>query len=248
MAELTAESSTVRSTVRGSFFVWMSCVLALLAFAGFTPTYFLPMADDSLRQLRGAVHLHGMLFFGWTLLLIAQTLLVANGSIARHRAMGLAGISLATAMVIFGLMVNLLFNAGQLADNPAGAYQGAFNGQSSMVLFGMLFGFAIANIRKPEVHKRLMIMATIAIMGAAITRLYSPLFGTAQEVPQILSKGTQDLLILAVLIYDWRLLGRPHKATLIAGGAIIGVQILRVTVTDTAAWQAICNFTFQLVT
>jgi hypothetical protein len=49
------------------------------------------------------VHVHGVLFSSWTLLLLSQTLLVATGRLRNHRAWGLAGISLATAMVFMGL-------------------------------------------------------------------------------------------------------------------------------------------------
>src|SRR5215469_13271948 len=79
------------------FYVGMAAVFVLIAFAAFTPTYWGKLAAGSYR---GApiTHIHGALFFFWTLSFFAQTALVATGRTPDHRRWGLAGISLATAM------------------------------------------------------------------------------------------------------------------------------------------------------
>ena len=51
------------------------------------------------------VHFHGLLFFAWSLYFAFQSWLAASGKIARHRAIGMIGVSLATAMTIFGFLV-----------------------------------------------------------------------------------------------------------------------------------------------
>jgi hypothetical protein len=88
------------------FYVWMAAVCALVAFAGFAPTYWLQLPAGTFVG-SPLVHIHGALFSIWTLLLLSQTLLVANGRLNNHRAWGLAGISLATSMVGFGMAAAL---------------------------------------------------------------------------------------------------------------------------------------------
>ena len=90
----------------GGLYVVMAWVCAVIAFAGFTPSYWAPLATG---QFAGAaiLHLHGLLFSAWMVYFILQTLWVATGRVARHRALGLLGISLATAMLFVGIMAAL---------------------------------------------------------------------------------------------------------------------------------------------
>ena len=237
MAELAVNRRAEAGAGYG-FFFWMAAVCVLLAFGGFTPTYFMPLAEGSLREVNAAVHIHGTLFFGWTLLLLYQTSLVAQRRTARHRAIGMAGIAVATAMLIFGLLVNLLANAGRLeAGDTARAYRSVYLGWSSMVLFAPMVFLAIRNVAKPDVHKRLMLLATCATLGAATARLYLPLFDF-ELVPRPLALGTVDAIVVAMLVYDWRTLGRPHRVTLIGGSALLLIQLLQAPVIATEGWHA----------
>jgi uncharacterized membrane protein YraQ (UPF0718 family) len=107
------------------FYVWMAGIFVLIAFGGFIPTYWARLATGTFK---GApiLHIHGMLFFAWTLLFLAQTTLVATGRTPRHRNWGLAGISLATAMAftvalaaINSMKVAETMGMGDMAQTPA---------------------------------------------------------------------------------------------------------------------------------
>ena len=80
------------------FHVWMAGIFILIAFGGFVPTYWVPLADGSFRAAP-IVHIHGTLLFSWCLLYLAQTAWIASGLMPTHRAWGMAGIALFTAMV-----------------------------------------------------------------------------------------------------------------------------------------------------
>ena len=248
MAELTAN---VRVGERsGSFFFWMAALCVFYAFGGFSTTYFVPMAEGTLRHVTPAVHIHGILFFGWTLAFLLQSRLVGQGQVALHRSMGMAGISLATAMVVMGLIVNWRAFAGAMEEGAPSerAYMLVFSGTQSMVLFGTLFGLAIANIKRSDVHKRLMLFATTMILGAAVSRLWRPLFdGDPGSVPTLLVFATTDVILIAALVYDWRTLGRVHGATVIGGALLVGSQIFRLTVPSTEAWQSLAPMLASLV-
>ena len=82
----------------------MALACMAVAFLGFAPTYWLPMAKRSLSA-SPVVHFHGLLFFAWSLYFVFQSWLAASGKVARHRAIGMIGVSLATAMTIFGFLV-----------------------------------------------------------------------------------------------------------------------------------------------
>lgn len=134
------------------FYAWMAAVCALVAFGGFAPAYWLQLPAGTFVG-SPLVHIHGALFSIWTLLMLSQTLLVANGRLDHHRAWGLAGISLATAMVIIGLAAAIQTLTMGLAAGY-GDHSRAFLilPVSVISLFAGFFIAAIANIKRPEIH------------------------------------------------------------------------------------------------
>ena len=79
------------------FYVGMALVFVLIAFGGFIPTYWARIASGTFGGAP-VLHFHGFFFFTWTLFFLAQTWMVASGRTMDHRAWGVAGVSLATAM------------------------------------------------------------------------------------------------------------------------------------------------------
>ena len=88
----------------GYFYFYMALACTAVAFLGFAPTYWLPLANRSFSA-SPVVHFHGLLFFAWSLYFVFQSWLAASGRVARHRTIGMIGVSLATAMTIFGFLV-----------------------------------------------------------------------------------------------------------------------------------------------
>src|SRR6185437_10133246 len=79
-------------------FHWrMAVVFVVIAFGGFTPTYWARLAAGTFPA-SPIVHAHATLLFSWTLLHLIQTTLVAAGRTARHQALGLFGIALFSVM------------------------------------------------------------------------------------------------------------------------------------------------------
>ncbi len=97
--EQTLQQNTVTSAHRFDryFYFYMAIACAVIAFAGFAPTYWIPLLSGKLNA-HPIIHLHGAIFFAWSLFLVHQTWLATSGRIRSHRANGLIGVSLATAM------------------------------------------------------------------------------------------------------------------------------------------------------
>jgi hypothetical protein len=236
------------------FYVWMAGACVLIAFVGFAPTYWLQLAPGTFVG-SPLLHVHGLLFSAWPLYLLLQTVLVARGRVVRHRAWGLLGVSIATAMVFVGFAVANDVLAVRLAagyGDRARAFHIAST--SSITLFGILVVAAIVNVSRPEVHKRLMLLATISMLPPAIARLFfavsvgigpgvRPGIGPPRTVESILAPTLiADALILAGVIYDMRTRGRVHPAYLIGGAIILAVQVLRVPMSTTQWWHAMADF------
>ena len=150
----------------------MAAACAIVAFIGFAPTYWAPLAQGSFRG-SALVHIHGALFFAWPLFVVYQTWLVSSGRIVRHRDVGLIGISLATAMTLLGVTVAIVAAARFMGTGVAAETKAFLIVPLSVaVFFAITVGVAIANVRRAEWHKRLMMVATVSLLEAAIARWF----------------------------------------------------------------------------
>src|SRR5437773_3041052 len=118
---VTASPLAVAQSTTRYFYFYMALSVAAVTFLGFAPTFWLPMATHTFKA-NPIVYVHGLVFSSWTLFFVFQTWLASSGRITRHRAVGLIGISFATAMTIFGTLVtvNTLKVAASLGQKDEG--------------------------------------------------------------------------------------------------------------------------------
>src|SRR5476651_1511120 len=158
-----ASAVDVRAESR-SFYVWMAGAFLLIAFGGFTSTYWAKVATGTFHA-EPIIHIHGILLFTWTCFFFVQTALVASGRVLDHRAWGLAGISLFSIMmcsILVGEETVLKRSEAQGFGEAARRFAAV-----TLLAWPLMAGFfaaAIVNIRKPQVHKRLMTLLMIGIM------------------------------------------------------------------------------------
>jgi hypothetical protein len=212
------------------FFSGMAIALVATVFAGFSRTYYLRGAFGS-PELPTLLLVHGFVFTAWMILLVVQTSLVAANKTAVHRRLGVAGAALGVLMTVLGAYV---------AITRAGADLLAF---ATIVVFPTLLGSALLLRKRADYHKRLVLIATLELVTAAVARLPGvvvPLGGLGPLGPAGLF-GITDLFLIAIALYDWRTLGRVHPATLWGGLFLIASQPLRLLINATPAWQSFAN-------
>jgi hypothetical protein len=236
------------------FYVTMAAIFAAIAFGGFAGTYWLQLPYGTFVG-SPMLHLHGLLFSLWTLFFLSQAILVANGRLRNHKAWGLAGISLATAMVFTGLTVAINGLSSRLEAGYGDAARAfAIVPISAVLLFAGFVLAAILNLRRPEWHKRLMLVATTTLLQAAIARFFflaatgggpgmRPGSGPPNTVAFTMPAAfIVDLLLVAAIVHDWRKLGRPHPAYVWGFGVVLAVQLARLPLSQSAAWQRFADF------
>jgi len=221
----------------------MAAVFAATAFLSFVPSYWARIGAGSLNA-PPIIHIHGALFFAWTIFYVAQTALVAARRTPNHRTWGLAGIALFSVMMCTttALGIRAMHVADQLGVGDAGR-QFAVVTFSLIALMAGLFASAIACIRRPEVHRRLMLLVMIVMMEPAIARWFKLLApaGAAGPPPLIATIPTSlvsDLLLLAAVVHDWRTRGRPHHVYVWGGALLVAVQASLIPLGQSAAWMA----------
>ena len=216
------------------FFSGMAVAFAVVIFVGFAPTYYLRTLYDR-PALPSLVHLHGALFSAWILLLVVQTRLVAMKRTDLHRLLGIAGGALAVLMLVVGYLVAI--RAARRTAQIPGQLQFLIVPLGGLIVFPTLVGAAFLLRRLVDVHKRLLLVATIELMNAAVDRL--PGVYAADLAP--FYPGT-DLFLLALVVYDCVTLRRVHPATLWGGSFLVAMQVLRVVLMDTVAWLAMASW------
>jgi hypothetical protein len=225
------------------FYTGMAVAFLFIVFAGFARTYYLRPYFGAPR-LTPLLHLHGLIFSAWLVLLLAQTALVAAKRTAVHRRLGWAGAALAALMILVGTTTAVV--RAKIVEVPPGAPSPLVFltvPLGDMLVFALLIGAGFYYRRRPDVHKRLMLLATIAILPAAVARLP---FGFIQQVGPLAFFGLPDLFVLVLLLYDLLTRGRPHRATVWGGLLLIVSHPLRLFVGTTQAWLAFATWLTDL--
>src|SRR3954471_17128658 len=210
-----------------SYFIGFTIVFALLVLAGFSRTFFLPMAKGTLAKPL-IVHVHGALFFGWTALLVLQALLAATKRLRLHRKIGSFAGWLIIPMLLMGTIVAARDTVHDYNAGDGNAALSFFYGElADLAMFGVLASAAMFLRNKPDFHKRWVIMGSLGLLGAAIGR-----------IPEISAFGLYIFvgLIASVAGYDVASRRAVHAATLIGAAVLLAINLSEEPIGNTQAW------------
>ena len=223
------------------FYTGTALTLATIVFAGFAPTFYTRTA--SLPALSTLLSVHGALFTLWIVLLIAQTAFIAANRRSLHKRVGIAGVGLGIAMVVFGAIAAVDALRRGAAPIP-GVDPRTFLvvPLGDILLFASFLGAGFYFRRSTETHKRLMLIATMSLLGAAFGRII-PRLGL-----EFLVRGGPFsifglVLVLVVLAgaYDFATRRRVHPVYLWGGLAIAVSVPLRLAIGSSAPWLAFAD-------
>lgn len=217
---------------------------------GFAPSFWMPLVTGRVT-LSPILYLHAAVFYGWLALFVVQARLIAAGRTSRHRELGVIGVSLATAMCFVGVAA-AVNSVRQSTAAGFGAQALAFSvvPLTGIAFFAAVFAVAVVNVRRPDVHKRLMLVATVSLLNAAVGRLFvlalgAPVPAAGVEPPPVMvtvpAGLITDLLLIPALWHDWKTRGRIHPAFVWGGLALVAHQVLRVPLAASPAWHAIAE-------
>ncbi len=234
--------SKVSRTDEHRFFLGLSLAILAIALAGFMRTYLLvpqlglPQGALAFTSL---VHVHAALSFGWCVLLIVQSWLVASGRTPQHRKLGTFGVAMYGGLVILGPFVAIHSTARNGSTPDELAFLAVSTG--NIIAYTILFGAALYWRRRPDVHKRLMLLGMVALLTAP--------FGRLIELPYLLEHvigpGT---VVVALAWWDYRSLGQLHPVTRFGGPAILLWELLPNLYMTSAWWLAVARWLVRVFT
>ena len=213
------------------FYIGVTLFLIATVVTGFWASYFGTLLGGGVSRPL-VMHVHGAVFTGWMALLLLQVGLAASGRVHAHRRTGTEGIAYGWLVFLMGCIVTIAapvmhVHAGRWTLDAAASFLILPIGD--MILFAGLFGAAVFHRHQPEVHKRLIIAATVALAFAAVGRLnYSlPVFFALWMAP-----------MAAAMAFDVASIGRIHRINALTTG-VMSIAFLRILVMETNGWKAI---------
>ena len=213
--------------------------IILVVLVGFSRSFFLmplfgTMPDWAAKE--PIFYLHGTVFSAWFALLAWQTYLIRERSLRLHRRIGYAGAGLGTIVVLLGCYAAL-----RAANRPGGFIGVPFPPAQflavplfGMALFAAFLGLAVINRHRPASHKRLILLASIDLLGAPVARL--PLMLPA--LPVWLDSLVYTAFVIALGYWDLRTRGKLRAETVFGGSALVAINFAALPVGSTAAWQS----------
>lgn len=249
-----ASGSSTTAFIDRWIYVFMAVFLIAVVLVGFIPDSLMKIdmvAAGQRPPFPLVMHVHAVLMGSWMLLLLTQTVLMATGRRSMHMQLGVAGMVLAPALVVAGVVL-VPVNLRSVVDFTAGAppevlqeVQGFLDFMSNIALMQLRIGFCFLLLvylalraRKIDsgLHKRLMILATIVPMPAALDRM-TFLYHSLPESP--LTMHLWPLLCLApMFLWDLYRRRRIHKAYWVYAIVMVPTGILVSYLWSSPWWMA----------
>lgn len=232
------------------FYAWMALTCLGVAVLGFVPTFFVPLVQGTFVR-PPVFYLHGMLFFTWTAYFCAQSWLVASGRVLAHREWGVLGAAIAAAMN-FSVMSVVIVRLNQTPPIPVGPGSASFSwvDVSALAFFDTLIVLALANTRRPEVHKRMMLLASISILVAPIARWFVVLFAPPAGAPPgpppfFVEQGPAFITLLLLCIpmaFDWTTRKRISTIYLVGVPIFVLINLTVDPIGFSPQWLAVADW------
>ena len=225
------------------FFSGMTVAVIVTVLVGFGPTYYFKEYFGT-RPLPLRVHVHGALFTAWVLLFAAQVGLIAARRVSLHRRLGVVGGLLVIPMVVSGFWVAVAVGRSPPRVNLDASAMAGLSPLAalaipltSVVIFPLLVGLGLFYRRSTDIHKRLMFLATIALLPPALGRI--PFLAARGPAGFF---GVTILFILALAAYDYRTRGRVHLITLWGGLFLSASFPGRLVLGNTETWHSFARW------
>jgi hypothetical protein len=196
-----------------NFFLVFLAVCWLGVLMGFQPAVAKRLAGHADYPAPLILQVHAVAFSAWMLLLTAQIGLIRARRPQLHMRLGLIAAGLIPLMAVSGFFSEIYSQRFRTAEPDERAF--FIIAIFYVIAFTTLASTAIAARKNPPAHKRLILLATTIIVGAAYGRwwgtgLYN-LFGDGYGGMLIYTYAGTNLILLGALGYDLWSRGRLHK-------------------------------------
>ncbi len=200
------------------FFLIIGILFAIVVFFAFSSQFYLrPFYNE--KPLSWSLTIHGAIFSLWYIAFIWQSVLVIRGKVLNHQKLGRFWSLFALAVFLSGLSVlyevlHEYYYVGTRAFGISGFIWG-----NILVLLGFLTYIILGYYfrRKPGLHKRYFLLASLSLLGPALGRFgrhpLMRIYDNGMMNDTIYMVAGTFVLIIALLVYDLIKIKKPSWAT-----------------------------------
>jgi hypothetical protein len=225
------------AVVRPRFYPYIAVAAALVVFAGFARTFYLRYWFD-LPPMTLLTQLHGLVFSAWVALFVVQTRLIAANNVRAHMRLGIAGVVLAALVFAFGVATAVISaSAPRMRPMAMASYQFVFIPLSIIVIYAGFVTAAVLLRKRPQLHKRFMVLAMIAVLPPATARLLHLAGGDMNFLA--LQTSVTAIFVIGCILYDRLKFRVVHPVYAYGGAFLILAWPFRAWFARTPAWEHI---------
>jgi hypothetical protein len=197
--------------------------------------------------IRALVITHGILMSAWMLLAVVQPLLVGARRKRLHMKLGVLGVVLATAIVVVGLRVGI---AAARVNPPEMHLFGLSSRQFlavpvvGIIVFALFVLIGVMYRRRPEIHRPMMLMASLSVVSAALGRMPQlTAYYAGTWIEQAFSAFVVTVVIGAILLVAKCLVSRSFDRWFAAAYAALLISSMAISFgARTQAWDSLAVF------
>jgi len=249
---VTATDTKVR--VDRWFYIGVAATLIVLNAIGFSPS----LLDSSGRAapLTPLVVAHAITGTAFLFIFLAQAALVATGRANTHRRLGVAGALSALIFVVLGYLsmveqarrgFDLSGDIAALPLPPGGTVTGFIMFPSILFLtFAVLFTAALLYRHRPQIHKRLMVLALLGGLSSTPVAHITGHWEVLNPYAPLILEMSSAIFLSVPAIYDRFTIGRIHPVSLwVALAAFLSRLVFSFLIATSAAWDSFATWLIQ---
>ena len=219
---------------RAPVYMGIAALTVAIAIAGFWPKYFGPLVGGTLQTLT-IIHVHAVVFVGWLVIVGLQAWFAARGRMALHRRFGDYAMYWGVLVIVVGLVTSFIVFGDRLATGNVGeANIKLFVPLTDLVVFLPFFIGAGVWKKRPEWHKRFIIVATTILLVAAVHRIRF-LGGPPAPPPVLLAVWLAPIYI--AMVYDFVRTRTVHWIYFTGIAAVLFLKFGRFGMARSETWR-----------
>jgi len=189
------------------------------------------------RQIVPLVVVHGLAMFCWIILFLVQSIFILNGNRRLHMRIGVAGVVLAGVMVILGSAAAVLSTRHnpELYQPLGGARFFLATMLGEMLSFGTLVAIAVIYRRRAEIHRPMMLLASIMIISGSLGRC--PYIADFAVKPPLYVLGPALVLGALFLVLQWGMIRAVSRWYAFGYSAVVIASFIFVVVGHSSLWN-----------
>lgn len=233
------------AVVRNRSYLVLALALAGFIVVAFARTYYLRYWFD-VPPITKLMHLHSLVFTVWVALFVTQATLISKRAYQTHMRLGVAGVAVAVLVVVFGLWATVV-SAVTTRPRPMGMTAEQFTLLPTMAIgmFAVLVAAAVYYREQSNIHRRLMMLAMIAVLGPPVARILL-LMPDLRVHFLAVQTSIAAAFVIGCLVADWVRHRTVHPIYAFGGTLLVLSWPLRAWFVRTPAWESVGHWMASL--